>query len=179
MRFQDTVMAVKKDRKYKFSTFGFSTILLTFVMMCIMTFGVLSLVTANSDLKLSKKVAEKSKGIADAKETSYHRLERIDTILSRCDYKDMTNESYRSIVLELLQQDGLDDYLVVSEDTYDLGITLHWEINITETQYMGITVYLLPASEIKDNHYQIRQWYTAHRENENEIIDDTLHLIGD
>ena len=43
--------------KFHFSNFGFSTILLTFVMMCIMTFGVLSLITANSDYKLSQKVA--------------------------------------------------------------------------------------------------------------------------
>lgn len=179
MRFQDTVMAVRKERKYKFSTFGFSTILLTFVMMCIMTFGVLSLVTANSDLKLSKKVAEKSEGIAAAKEISYLRLERVDTILSRCEYKDMSDENYRSIAIELLQQDGLDSYLVSVSEPADLGLTLHWEIDITDTQYMGVTIYLPPASQITNHYYEVTRWYTAHRENDNEIIDDTLHLIGD
>ncbi len=47
---------MKKRRE--FSNFGFSTILLTFSMICIVTFSALAFVTANSDYKLSKRVAD-------------------------------------------------------------------------------------------------------------------------
>ena len=49
-----------------FSNFGFSTILLAFVMICIVTISALSLLTANSDYKLSQKVAEKNTAYFDA-----------------------------------------------------------------------------------------------------------------
>ena len=45
-------------KKVRFSSFGFSSILLIFVMICIVTFATLTLVTANSDYKLSKKEQE-------------------------------------------------------------------------------------------------------------------------
>ncbi len=43
---------MKKRRE--FSNFGFSTILLTFSMICIVTFSALAFVTANSDYKLKR-----------------------------------------------------------------------------------------------------------------------------
>ena len=44
--------------KKRFSNFGMSTILVVFAMMCIVTFSVLAFITANSDYKLSCRVAE-------------------------------------------------------------------------------------------------------------------------
>ena len=55
-------------KKVRFSSFGFSSILLIFVMICIVTFATLTLVTANSDYKLSKKVAAKSTSYYEGEE---------------------------------------------------------------------------------------------------------------
>ena len=64
-----------------FSNFGFSTILLSFVMICVVTFSALSLVSAYSDHKLSQKVADRTTAYYAAEERAYEKLARIDDIL--------------------------------------------------------------------------------------------------
>ena len=61
----------KKKENRGFSNFGFSTILLSFVMICVVTFSALALVTANSDYRLSKKVADKTAEYYTAQEKAY------------------------------------------------------------------------------------------------------------
>lgn len=46
-------------QKKEFIHIGFSSILMVFTMLCLVTFATLSLITANSDYRLSLKVAEK------------------------------------------------------------------------------------------------------------------------
>ena len=46
-------------QKKGFIHIGFSSILMVFTMLCLVTFATLSLITANSDYRLSLKVAEK------------------------------------------------------------------------------------------------------------------------
>ena len=45
-----------QNKKYFSINIGLPSILLIFVILCLISFGILSLVSANSDLKLSKKV---------------------------------------------------------------------------------------------------------------------------
>ena len=47
-------------QKKEFIHIGFSSILMVFTMLCLVTFATLSLITANSDYRLSLKVAEKT-----------------------------------------------------------------------------------------------------------------------
>ena len=50
-----------KNKSFRpLTNIGFSTILLAFSMICIVTFSALALITANSDYQLSQKVATKS-----------------------------------------------------------------------------------------------------------------------
>ena len=74
-------MINKKTNNNGFSSFGFSTILLCFVMICVVIFSVLSLVTANSDYKLSQKVAQKTKAYYEAEIQAYEKLAMIDSVL--------------------------------------------------------------------------------------------------
>lgn len=71
---------MKKRRE--FSNFGFSTILLTFSMICIVTFSALAFVTANSDYKLSKRVADNNSSYYRACEKVWDEVSQIDTILA-------------------------------------------------------------------------------------------------
>lgn len=68
----------KEMNQRSFSNFGFSSILLAFVMLCIVTFSALSLLTANADYKLSKKVADKTAAYYQAEEKAYFLLQKID-----------------------------------------------------------------------------------------------------
>ena len=71
---------MKKRRE--FSNFGFSTILLTFSMICIVTFSALAFVTANSDYKLSKRVADNNSSYYRACEKAWDEISQIDAILA-------------------------------------------------------------------------------------------------
>ena len=68
--------------KRSFSNFGFSTILIAFVMICIVTFSALALMTANSDYKLSKKVADRTSRYYLAEKEANQRLLQIDMLLA-------------------------------------------------------------------------------------------------
>ena len=57
-------------KKNNFSHFGFSTLLLAFTMICIVTFSALSFVTAHSDYNLSKRVADNNSAYYEASEKS-------------------------------------------------------------------------------------------------------------
>ena len=48
-------------KKKGFIHIGFSSILMVFTMLCLVTFATLSLITANSDYRLSLKVAENNR----------------------------------------------------------------------------------------------------------------------
>ena len=61
------------------SNFGFATLLLCFTMICIITFAVLSLITANSDWILSKKVASKNASYHQVEEKAYEHIAKIDS----------------------------------------------------------------------------------------------------
>ena len=81
-------------KKIQFSSFGFSSILLMFVMICIVTFSTLTLVTANSDYKLSKKVAEKSTQYYQAEEQLYEKLADLDITCKNAYKTAVSKEDY-------------------------------------------------------------------------------------
>ncbi len=72
----------KRQGRTGFSNFGFSTILIVFVMICIVTFSALAYLTASSDYRLSKKVADRTTAYYEAEAVAYQKLEEIDTLLA-------------------------------------------------------------------------------------------------
>ena len=84
---------MKKRRE--FSNFGFSTILLTFSMICIVTFSALAFVTANSDYKLSKRVADNNSSYYRACEKAWDEISQIDAILASDRKSTRLNSSHR------------------------------------------------------------------------------------
>ena len=54
------------NKRNKTIHIGFSTILMVFTMLCLVTFATLSLLTANADYRLSKKVASKTEDYYEA-----------------------------------------------------------------------------------------------------------------
>ena len=106
----------KEMNQRSFSNFGFSSILLAFVMLCIVTFSALSLLTANADYKLSKKVADKTVAYYQAEEKAYLLLQEIDQDLARAYRKSDTKESYYTLVTEYLAQEKSDTVLNLSTD---------------------------------------------------------------
>ena len=143
-------MTQKKEQR-GFSTFGFSTILLTFVMIAVVIFSALSLVTAYSDYKLSNKVAENTKGYYNAETRANEKLAVVDQILADCYFSSPDKDTYYSRIPELLTDVG-------SLDTNNY--TLSFQEPIGEKQYFQVTLQIkYPSSE--DTFYEIIEWRTV------------------
>ena len=129
-------MMTKKKETRGFSNFGFSTILLSFVMICVVTFSALSLITAYSDFKLSKKVADKNQCYYEAETKAYEKLMAIDQILVEC-YQNSINEAdYYSKAQIALAEYSLAFLEPISEDHYlSVEIAVHYPQNDTECFY--------------------------------------------
>lgn len=143
-------MTQKKEQR-GFSTFGFSTILLTFVMIAVVIFSALSLVTAYSDYKLSTKVAENTKEYYNAETKANEKLAALDQMLANCYFSSSDEDTY---------------YSKLATDLADIGVldttnyTLSFQESMGERQYFQVTLQLkYPANE-EDTFYEIIEWRT-------------------
>ena len=143
-------MTHKKEQR-GFSTFGFSTILLTFVMIAVVIFSALSLVTAYSDYKLSTKVAENTKGYYNAETKATEKLATLDQMLANCYFSSSDEVSYYSEIWAALADIG-----VLDATNY----TLCFQEPIHEKQYFQVTLQLKYPSSEEDTFYEIIEWRT-------------------
>lgn len=160
----------KRTRKKApgFSNFGFSTILLAFVMICIVTISALSLLTANSDYKLSQKVAEKNTAYYDACYQANAILSEVDAQLATAYAKtDDANAYYKEVSTALT---------VLGIGTYDKNNgTLSYEVAISDNQKLEVTIVILYPKESDDSFYEIKTWKSNYDIEGPE--GDTLNLI--
>ncbi len=158
----------KQREKRGFSNFGFSTILLSFVMICVVTFSILSLITAYSDYKLSKKVADKNVSYYAAEESIYETLATIDKQLMEYYSASSDADDYYTSACDYLESFGEVD---TSTDTYQLTL----EEQISTDQWLSVKLAIQYPMEGSDTFYQILEWKSVYKT----IIpeDDTLNLI--
>ena len=146
---------MKKRRE--FSNFGFSTILLTFSMICIVTFSALAFVTANSDYKLSKRVADNNSSYYRACEKAWDEISQIDAILASAYDGSPDKAAYYEAIKTALSDN-------------DTACT------VSDTQTLTVKLDINYPVHRPDAFYKIKQWKlntnTAFEEN------DTLNLIG-
>ena len=151
-----------------FSNFGFSTILLSFVMICIVTIAALSLLTANSDYKLSQKVAEKNTAYFQAEQEAFTILSEIDTLLASAYQKSLGASSYYKQVYYSLQE--------LSYGSYDrMAGTYSYCVKIAENHSLEVTIYIRYPKNENESFYEIQTWKSVYNIEEPE--EGTLDLI--
>lgn len=168
---------MKKRRE--FSNFGFSTILLTFSMICIVTFSALAFVTANSDYKLSKRVADNNSSYYRACEKVWDEISQIDAILASA-YDGSPDKAayYEAIKTALSDNDtAINKNLSENESNGKVtGLTYTITCTVSDTQTLTVKLDINYPVHRQDAFYKIKQWKlntdTAFEEN------DTLNLIG-
>lgn len=160
-------MTVKKETR-GFSNFGFSTILLSFVMICVVTFSALSLVSAHSDYKLSQKVATKNEGYYKAQELAYTKLQSIDQVLTECFFNATDQSNYYSAIEHALAGYG-------TFESTDSGYYLRWEEPISENNVLSIKLSLHYPRENADTFYEILEWQSVYTREFTE--DEPLNLM--
>lgn len=146
---------MKKKKKHTFLNIGTSSILLVFVLLCLVTFAILSIVNANMDYQLSKKNADHTRAYYQADLTAKQELAEIDDILYSA-YKSQTFSdaaSYYSYVIKLLSDAG--DY------TFDQDYStprMYFKVPIADNQILNVTLELQFPSKTGEQFYRVVTW---------------------
>lgn len=128
---------------------GISSILLIFVILCLLTFAVLSLVSANTDYKLVQKNSSHTHEIYEAENSANEFINQIDSVLEAT-YQSTASSQYLEAVKGNLS--------TFPEFTFLSDNQLSFAIKVNETQNLQVVLTL--NSEIKkgDFFYQIDTW---------------------
>lgn len=142
-------------KKTQFSiNIGLSSILLIFVVLCLISFGILSFVSANSDLKLSQKV-----------------LTRTSKYYETCNVaEEMLADVHRQL---------LEAYLCCnSEEAFwnkIQKIPVSYSYSISELQKLEISLRFIYPESPNDDLYEVKTWKIVTVDNIE--YDDSLHVI--
>ena len=136
-----------------FSNFGFSTILLSFVMICVVCFSALSLLSAYSDYKLSQKVATKTAQYYEAKGKAYESLNELDKFLCNVYLFSESETDYYQTICEELELE-----LQFETDTP----TFSFIENIADGHYLYVEAAICYPKQSSDPFYEIIQWRSVY-----------------
>lgn len=147
----------KHKENRSFSSFGFSTILLSFVMICVVTFSALSFMTAYSDYKLSKKAADKTIAYYAAQEQCFKRLEAVEALLKESFQSTTDETSYYALLEEQLPKYG-------TVTTLASSLILSFKEEIAQNQYLTVTLLLPYPTKEQEAFYEIIVWKSVYTE---------------
>ena len=121
---------------------GSASILLVFVILCLVSFAVLSIVSANADSKLSSRVLERTTAYYDACNQAEQSLAGIDKILQRIYASSESEEAYFASV----------------------GHGKSYVIPISDLQSLQVTIEILYPVSPEDTFYRINAWQVLNTE---------------
>lgn len=143
------------SRKRGFPGAGLSTVLLVFVMLCLIVFSVLSLSTAKADLEMSRKVADRTQDYYQAQSKASERLKEIDAVLAKQYNKN--KENYLEMAKEALRQEA---DLTVTEMEGEAGLLCVYTEPVDDTQQLRVELRIELPEEDADTYIQILGWET-------------------
>ena len=160
---------------------GFSSVLLVFITICLVTFATLSVLTAHSDYKLSTKYGDKTSSYCSADKTAREAMSAIDHTLFSLytDHKDSAS-FYNSISEELFLDslpDSVSDFAISADSGKD-DVDISYQVPVSEVQTLYVSLKVsYPVSE-KDTFLTITRWQsqTDHALDETE---QPMHLYND
>ncbi len=141
---------MKKKTSRPLLTTGTSTLLLIFVSLCLLTFAVLSLLSARADRNLSRKSAERTSAYYEACNQAEDRLGETDQMLKKLWQEAAGEKAYFQAVRETFEDMDFD------EENH----TLSFSVPLTDTQVLAITL-KLQTPEPGSAFYTITGWKTV------------------
>ena len=141
-----------RKKQSSFSSIGITSLVLIFVMLCLLTFSVLSLVTARADLRLSQKNAERTSAYYDAENRANDVLLSVISCIE--EYKDGPDASvfYQKLRERLDGQNGI---LFTGADS------LEYEILLDKEQLLSVSLEISYETYDDGSHYRILAWNTV------------------
>ena len=160
-----TVSGTNRHKRFGgFSNFGFSTILLSFVMICVVTFSALSLVSAYSDHKLSQKVADRTTAYYAAEERAYEKLARIDDILRESYLATDGKAAYYALAETLLAKANVTHEALGIWSQEQGQYTLSYTETIAEGQTLSVKIAIYYPTKGTNNFYGLLEWRSIYEQ---------------
>lgn len=127
---------MKKNKASFGVNIGSASILLIFVLLCLISFATLSIVSANADSKLTKKVLERTTAYYEACSQAHITLAELDSYLSDAYKASSDKEQYFQTV----------------------GHKRFFEFPISDVQHLIVQLEILYPETAEDTFYQISVW---------------------
>lgn len=140
-------------KKTTFFSAGISTILLVFVLLCLITFAVLSLATANADYKLSGQTAERVKEYYGAQSEAAGRLKEIDGLLLEQYNNSKDQDEFEEKVLQNMS--GENNFQI--RNTRE-GVRITFSQKIGEEKVLEAELAVCYPKQEGDGLYRIQSW---------------------
>ena len=126
---------MNKKREFRINV-GTSSILLIFIILCLIAFATLSIVSANADYRLSRKVADRTTSYYTAANQAEEYIASIDQTLKAIYSSAANEEEYFSVV----------------------GHSKSYLVPISELQSLSIKLDILYPSSAYETFYEITSW---------------------
>lgn len=131
---------------------GSSSILVTFVLLCLVTFAALSFVSAKADYNLAVQTAERITNYYSADTSAEVYLANIDSLLSKlADESD--KDTYYNNIEGVFSDNDIYSVIKSGDDTF-----IHYEMKVSDSQCLNVTVKVLYPEDDSDSTFCITQW---------------------
>ena len=136
---------MKKKTSRPLLTTGTSTLLLIFVSLCLLTFAVLSFLSARADQNLSRKTAERTSAYYEACNQAEDRLGEADQMLEKIWQETANEKAYFQAVRETFEDMDFDEeshmlsFSVPLADTQVLTVTLKLRMPVSGSTFYTIS----------------------------------------
>lgn len=149
---------------------GLPSLLLIFLILCLVTFSVLSLSSASADEKLSRKIADRTTEYYEASNAANDILSDIDQHLTKA-FQESQNSSDYYERIRLAFSDSEDIHF--SQETS--VPTLHWQTTLNKTQVLSIRLALPYPTGAGDTFYEIEEWKVVNTDDWNPDLSQPVY----
>ena len=142
-----------------FFNIGASSLLVIFLILCLVTFAILTLTSAKSDADFAEKLAHHKMNYYAACNTAESTLDKIDAVLA--DAWQLSGTDTAAVFTEIeTQLTALDsrEQLQLSMDFTQSEPTISYAVAIDDKQNLCVTLTLAAAPAKGEAYYRISQW---------------------
>lgn len=142
-----------------FFNIGASSLLVIFLILCLVTFAILTLTSAKSDADFAEKLAHHKMNYYAACNTAESTLDKIDAVLADAWQLSDTDTAavFTEIETQLIALDSREQ-LQLSMDFTQSEPTISYAVAIDDKQNLCVTLTLTAAPAKGEAYYRISQW---------------------
>ena len=168
---------MKAKNKSSFINIGFSSIVMVFIMICLVTFATLSVLTAHSDYRLSQKMADKTTAYYKADAIARDMVELLDNQLFNIYLEGSSSDYfYEAVSTTDFSAAAPSDIHNITLKNVENGTLLSYEVPISEVQTLHVTLQInFPLAE-GECFTTITRWQTV-TENAPDESDEYFNLF--